>query len=99
MTIQEFGERVRQETADRLRRDYPGYSPSMVEHDSRISIHNGRKYIRLDVGNSGKYMIDRDGNIYGIKAYGVPHFRKIYGTLETVDDYYWGDYRAIPKGR
>lgn len=97
-TIEEFAARVRQDTAERLGRDYPAYSTSMLEHDSRVSIHYGRKYARVDVGESGKYMIDQAGNIYGIKAYGVPHLGKRFGSLETVDIFYWGGYYATAKG-
>ena len=56
------------------------------------SIKQGKKYTKIDVGTSGKLMIDEDGNIFGIKAYGVIHRGKHYGTLDTVEDYYWGDY-------
>ena len=28
-------------------------------------------------------MIDQQGRIYGIKAYGVPHLGRFYGTLDN----------------
>lgn len=58
------------------------------------SVKLGNKYTKIDVGTSGRYMIDSDGNIFGIKAYGVIHRGHHYGTLETMDKYYWGDYTA-----
>jgi len=61
---------------------------------SRVSIKEGKKYTKVDVGTSGKYMIDKEGNIFGIKAYGVIHRGHCFGTLDTIDDYYWGEYRA-----
>jgi hypothetical protein len=43
--------------------------------------HIGAKYIRLDVGGSGAFMLDSEtGLIYGIKGYGVPDKRKIAGN-------------------
>lgn len=60
--------------------------------NARVKIKEGKKYIKVDVGTSGRYMIDVDGNIFGIKAYGVVHKRHYYGTLNTIHDYYWGDY-------
>ena len=37
----------------------------------------------LDVGNSGKYMIENETEkIYGIKAYGVIHRGHFFGTLD-----------------
>lgn len=60
----------------------------------RVSIKAGRKYTKIDVGNSGKYMVDKEGNIFGIKGYGVIHFGHNYGTLDTINDYWWGNYTA-----
>ncbi len=58
----------------------------------------GRKYINIDVGRAGKYMVEKSTSIiYGIKAYGVIHRGYSYGTLNTINDYYWGDYRASKK--
>tara|TARA_Y100000310_G_scaffold324401_1_gene386202 strand:- start:874 stop:1155 length:282 start_codon:yes stop_codon:yes gene_type:complete len=51
--------------------------------NAETHIHYGRKWTRVDVGPSGRYMIDPDGNIYGIKAYGVPHLGHYFGTLEA----------------
>lgn len=69
--------------------------------DSEVNILNcktkiieGRKYTKIDIGHCGKYMIDKEGNIFGIKAYGVINLRKNYGTLDTISDYYWGDYNT-----
>ncbi len=62
--------------------------------------HLGAKYARMDVGTSGKYMIELDTErIYGIKAYGVIHRGHAYGTLDTLDLYHWGGYAAILKGQ
>ena len=59
------------------------------------------KYTRVDVGPrsnwSGRFMIDAEGKIYGIKAYGKVNKRKVYGTLETVDEWFWGEYYPIKR--
>ena len=60
-------------------------------------IKYGKKYIKIDIGNSGRYMIDKEGKIFGIKAYGVIHKGNQYGNLDTINDYYWGEYTAILK--
>lgn len=60
--------------------------------------HIGKKYARVDIGTSGRYMIDQEGNIYGIKSYGVIHKGHQYGTLDTINDYNWGDYKAYKLG-
>lgn len=53
-----------------------------------------KKYTYIDVGQGGKYLINNNNEIFGIKAYGVINTSRFYGTLDTIDDYYWGDYRA-----
>jgi hypothetical protein len=58
----------------------------------------GKKYIKIDVGTSGRYMVDMDGQIFGIKAYGVIHLGHYYGTLDTIDAYNLGDYTAQKIG-
>ena len=61
-------------------------------------VHYGKKYARVDVGTSGKYMVEVEtGRIYGIKAYGVIHRGHYYGTLDTINQYFWGRYTAIKK--
>lgn len=64
---------------------------------SKVSIKEGNKYFRVDVGTSGKYIVDREGNIFGIKAYGVIHRGHVFGNLDTIQNYYWGQYRAVRK--
>ena len=55
----------------------------------------GRKYANVDVGKSGKYMVELStGNIYGIKGYGVIHRGHSYGNLDTTHEYFWGEYTA-----
>lgn len=55
----------------------------------------GRKYTKIDKGRSGKLMIDNEGNIFGIKAYGQVHKGHRYGTLETIDKYFWGAFYPV----
>ncbi len=67
------------------------YNP---EHYARVTVKPGTKYARVDVGDSGKYMVDQAGNIWGIKGYGQVHKGHWYGTLDTIGSYYWGEYTA-----
>jgi hypothetical protein len=63
-----------------------------------VNIRPGKKYTKVDVGASGKYMVVNDtGEIFGIKAYGVIHRGHRYGTLDTINDWYWGRYTAIKR--
>lgn len=65
--------------------------------NSQTKITYGKKYVRVDVDGAGKYMIDADGNIFGIKGYGVIHLGHRYGTLDTINEFYWGGFRAVRK--
>lgn len=61
----------------------------------KVKIVPGKKYTKVDVGSSGKYMVvNETGEIYGIKAYGVIHRGHYYGTLDTIAEWTWGDYTA-----
>lgn len=56
----------------------------------------GNKYIKIDIGYSGRYMIDKKTEkIYGIKGYGVIHKGYQFGNLDTIDQYNWGEYYAV----
>ena len=90
MTVQEFAQKVE------LQR-----KASLVKHEldcetnfknAETHIHQGRKWTRVDIGPSGAYMIDPAGNIYGIKAYGVPNLRHRFGTLDEPKNIHteWG---------
>lgn len=66
-----------------------------------VTIKPGRKYTKVDVGSSGKYMVEPEGDtahIWGIKAYGVIHRGHYYGTLDTIDQYFWGEFRGFKRG-
>ena len=68
--------------------------------NARCHIHLGKKYARIDDRNSGILMVDmKTGEIFGIKGYGQIHRGHPYGTLDTIADWYWGEYypRSIAK--
>ena len=71
-----------------------GYN--LINHNVKVKVTPGKKYIKVDVGGSGKYMIDAEGRIWGIKAYGVIHFGHQYGTLDTIQGWDWSGYVGIP---
>lgn len=64
----------------------------------KTHFHMGKKFARVDIGTSGRYMVDLEtGTIYGIKAYGVVHRGHVFGTLDTIHDWNWSDYCASRK--
>jgi hypothetical protein len=64
--------------------------------NARTSIKPGRKYVNVDIGNSGRFMVDIDsGYIYGIKAYGQIHKGHFYGHLDTIHEWNWSGYYPV----
>ena len=74
------------------------YDLAIHDRESECKIKIGRKYANVDVGTSGRYMVElATGAIYGIKAYGVIHRGHYYGTLDTIDQYDWRGYTAVKR--
>lgn len=87
---------IEDQTKARYIKEYGDLTPHMQDVTTKVKL--GNKYIKIDRGSSGYLMIDVDGNIFGIKAYGVIHHGHYYGTLETINDYNWGDYTPVKVG-
>jgi len=52
------------------------YSALVYDRDSPKVARERRKYVALDSGTGGVYLVDRaTGDVYSIKAYGVPNRR------------------------
>ena len=91
-TIKEFAVKLEREQKERLQQDRLNCQANL--DNCKVTIKEGNKYTKVDVGSSGKYMIDKEGNIFGIKGYGVIHRGYHFGTLDTINEYNWGNYRA-----
>lgn len=59
---------------------------------------SGPKYTRIRVGMSIRYFIEKStGKIYAANSYKAPNFNRSFGTLETQDEFNWGNYEAFAK--
>lgn len=57
------------------------------------TVKPGHKYTKVDIGDGGRYMVENaTGHIFGIKGYGTIHRGHFYGTLDTMNDWFWGNY-------
>ena len=75
--------RAQVEAQVRAEFDRKGYTDAVHERSMRVTVKAGRKYTKVDVGDSGRYMVEMDTErIFGIKGYGVVHRGKAYGTLD-----------------
>jgi len=81
MTVVEFAEHIEKQSRIQLMKHKLDCEANWI--NAKTHVHYGKRWIRVDVGSSGRYMIDQDGTIYGIKAYGVPHKGHRYGTLDN----------------
>jgi hypothetical protein len=76
------------------------YPLSVHEPQMIFRVKMGGKYAKVDVGTSGRYMVELDtGNIYGIKAYGVIHRGHAYGNLDTIAEWDWSGYKASKRAQ
>lgn len=57
----------------------------------------GRLYTKVDIEHGhGHLMVDnKTGDVYGILGYGKVDKARHYGTVWTLDEYYWGDYSPV----
>lgn len=93
--VQRLAEMIREQTIETFKKRF-GSNIDVHASSWEVNVIPGKKYTKVDVGRSGKYMIERE-TIYGIKAYGVINKKKCYGTLDTINEFYWGDYTAVRK--
>ena len=91
--INKFAELIEVQKIDRLKSQGLACEANII--NSKVTVKEGKKYIKIDVGNSGFLMLDSEGNIFGIKAYGVINKKHFYGTIDTVNLYNWGGYKPV----
>lgn len=88
------------------RREYFAKNAPIFKDNACAAAKEGSKYIKVDVvegdnqsHRSGKYMVEvSSGRIFGIKGYGVIHRGKCYGTLDTINDFWWGGHDPVKSG-
>lgn len=77
-----------------------GFTLALHKGNYEVAVKMGKKFARVDIGSSGRYMVDLEtGEIFGIKAYGVIHRGHRFGTLDTIHDWNWQGYTAHPVAR
>lgn len=92
--IIKFAELLEDETKQRLKEK--GLDCEVNIMNAKVTVVPGKKYTKVDIGRSGRFMIDGE-DIYGIKAYGVIHRGHYYGNLDTINEYFWGNYFPVKK--
>jgi len=79
--IKRFAELVEKQEKDALIR----LCGSIVGNETSYLAHivPKRKYVYVDVGSSGRYIIEGE-KVFGCKAYGVIHRGHFYGDLDDI---------------
>jgi hypothetical protein len=91
--IANLAKTIEEQTIQRLNQDANGQACEANIRNARTRVKNGRKYSMILIGDSCRFMVEiATGNIYGTKAYGQVHRGHFYGTLDTINDYFWGEY-------
>ena len=90
-TIQDFAKLLQEERIAELHRQEVGCQANI--DNCKVVIVDGRRYAKVNIGRSGAFMVDKSTlEIFGIRGYGTINRKKAYGSLETIDQFYWGSY-------
>jgi hypothetical protein len=96
--LDEFSATLSRDVRDNYFTRWGGKHENLAEKYSRVELQPGKKYIRVVLDTSSRYFIEKEtGNIYGSAGWRSPNFKRQYGTLNTVNDWYWGDFYAENK--
>lgn len=89
--------RITRETVDRLHADNLACQANIDQAQARVA-RDGRRFIAISIGTGMRYFIDkRTGLIHPSASWKAPNLKRSFGTLDTVDDFYWGNYEAVAK--
>jgi hypothetical protein len=70
-----------------------GYKADSNFRNAKTQVLPGKKFAKVNIGDSGRYMVEMStGNIFGTKGYGQVHRGHFYGTVDTINEYFWGEY-------
>jgi len=71
-------------------------------HRTEVKLIEGKKYYKINVGDSGKFMYDTtNDNLYFIKGYGVIDRAKNFGEIEAIlnTPFHYDGYSIAPLGK
>lgn len=81
--VTKFSDMLQVEIDKYMDTHYP--ETSKTTNRELVSVKPGRKYIKINVGRSGKFMLDTtNGHLYFIKGYGVIDKKKDFGYLPDI---------------
>lgn len=95
------------ERLEKFRESFQSVDRGCTQNGDTVEIETGRKFDKIYVQTYhsgkvhqklGRYMVDRNSwVIYGIKSWAQINERRIFGTLDTVEQYDWSPFQGAPK--
>lgn len=95
------------EKLEKFRAAFEAADTGCKSNGNKVEVETGRKFDKVYVQTFhqgkplqklGRYMVDRNSwVIYGIKSWAQINERRVFGTLDTVDQYDWEPYYGAPK--
>ena len=83
--VTELNTLLQKEYTDKGYKHYLSEDGSVIESE-RIKFKIKKKYVNIDFGGSGAYMVELStGDIYNIKGYGQINRKKLLGNIDTID--------------
>jgi hypothetical protein len=80
------------DTADR----YKGITSPVAKASKPGKIYT-RVYLEDSQKMSRYFVSNFDGKIFACSSWKAPNFNRCFGTLDTIDQFYWGDYEGRAK--
>ncbi len=94
--IKTLAKTIEKQTLEMLK--HKGLDCPANQLNNQVAIKGGLKYTKINLGDSGRLMVENaTGMIYGIKGYGKINKARNYGTLETINNWFWGEYSPVLK--
>ena len=93
-TIEYLLHKITVDTLKRLGED--GLDCAANQRNAVAEVHrDGRKYVAIAVGRGVRYFVSKDSaGIYASAGRDKPNFSRFFGTLFTIDEFFWGNYEA-----
>ena len=69
-----------------------------IHHAKTTIARDGRRYVGIAVGTGMRYFVDKTtGLIHPSASWKTPNLKRSFGTLDSINDFYWGEYEAVAK--
>jgi hypothetical protein len=80
----------------RFRLNSTGLSCKANMENAKAEYTIGRTYAKIMQGDSVRYFVRlNDGMIFASKSWQAANFNRSYGTLDTIDQFDWGNYNPV----